>query len=827
MASLIPGFEYDIFISYRQKDNKHDGWVTEFVDNLKGELESTFKEEISVYFDFNPHDGLLETHDVDASLQEKLKCLIFIPIISRTYCDPKSFAWEHEFKAFVEQASRDQFGLKVKLPNGNVANRVLPIRIHEIDVEDIKLCESLLGGVLRGIEFIYKSPGVNRPLHAKEEKLQENLNNSIYRDQINKVANGIDEIITSLRKVQTPESNENILKPESLEKVRQKEKARLKKSDIVKPVKEKKQLSKKIPKIKRWGTRIAIIFAGFLILSLWYFWPFLIKPRIIPKDFESSIAVLPFEDISDLQGFENFSVGATNDLISRLTRIQNLKVVPVIDSLKYEQLQKSLKAICRDNEVKMLLHGSVKVERGNVTLTAELIDGQKDIVLWKQSKISKLENILAIQDEIIREVSLAINNKYSSYQIQKQVRIKPTQNFKAYELLLKGNAELTKWTYESLKESLVYYKRALAIDQSVVEAHANSALAALLILYFYEHDKNLIESIKKEAKKTLHLEEDNEVALMSMEGYYIVKLSGGQKLGILEYRDMIKKLKSLILKNPSSPMGLFGLAEYYRLLKKDLAKASMYLKMALTQCERILQSDPSNGIILGIAAQSAGILGQIEFETGHFLEAIKITEYSIKLVPCVDRTYIQLSNFYFDTDQPQKARLILDQAILNVTNANDRSYLGLIQGKYSMVEGKYQEAEKYWADAMTCLSDPKNPHYDYALLYRYVMLCKLGNSLAADTLIRARLKTPGLNSWPEPIINFFSGNIKEEDLVNLIQRDWQRCEASFFLGEKDLITGNLAGAKKHFEEAIDTKATNYLEYDMSQAELSHAFHGVR
>jgi hypothetical protein len=75
------------------------------VDNLKVELESTFKEEISVYFDINPHDGLLETHDVDASLKEKLRCLIFIPIISRTYYDPKSFAWEHEFKAFVELAT--------------------------------------------------------------------------------------------------------------------------------------------------------------------------------------------------------------------------------------------------------------------------------------------------------------------------------------------------------------------------------------------------------------------------------------------------------------------------------------------------------------------------------------------------------------------------------------------------------------------------------------------------------------------------------------------------------------------------------------------------
>jgi hypothetical protein len=57
---------------------------------LKGELGSTFKEEISVYFDINPHDGFLETHDVNASLKEKLKCLVFVPIITLTYRDPKS-----------------------------------------------------------------------------------------------------------------------------------------------------------------------------------------------------------------------------------------------------------------------------------------------------------------------------------------------------------------------------------------------------------------------------------------------------------------------------------------------------------------------------------------------------------------------------------------------------------------------------------------------------------------------------------------------------------------------------------------------------------------
>ena len=71
-------------------------------------------------------------------------------------------------RRLLNRLLKDQFGLKVKLPNGNVASRVLPVRIHDLDNADIKLCESVLGGVLRGVEFIYKSPGVNRPLtHLK------------------------------------------------------------------------------------------------------------------------------------------------------------------------------------------------------------------------------------------------------------------------------------------------------------------------------------------------------------------------------------------------------------------------------------------------------------------------------------------------------------------------------------------------------------------------------------------------------------------------------------------------------------------------------------
>jgi hypothetical protein len=180
MSSIIEGFNCDIFISYSQNDNKHVGWVSDFVENHNGELEATFKEDISIYIDNNPHAGLLDTHDVDTYLKEKLKCLVFIPVITRTCCDAKSFAWEHEFNTFVDQVAHDNFGLKVSLPNGNMASRVLPVQIQELEPEDQSLLEKVFGGVFGSTEFIFKSVGVNSPLTTEDDD-KSNRNKTKYR----------------------------------------------------------------------------------------------------------------------------------------------------------------------------------------------------------------------------------------------------------------------------------------------------------------------------------------------------------------------------------------------------------------------------------------------------------------------------------------------------------------------------------------------------------------------------------------------------------------------------------------------------------------------
>jgi class 3 adenylate cyclase len=192
-SSIVPGFDYDIYISYRQNDNKYDSWVTEFAEKLNQELSSTLKDKLSIFFDKNPED---------ISKTNKVQSLIFIPIVSQTYCDNNSPVWKNEFKVFLEEIKNDPIGSTIKLANGNEASRMIPVKIHEIDTEDLKLLESELSGSLRSIDFIYREDGVNRPLHPIDDEKPGNPHRPMYRNQINKLANAIKEIIGGIKLIQ-------------------------------------------------------------------------------------------------------------------------------------------------------------------------------------------------------------------------------------------------------------------------------------------------------------------------------------------------------------------------------------------------------------------------------------------------------------------------------------------------------------------------------------------------------------------------------------------------------------------------------------------------
>jgi TolB-like protein len=447
MASIVPGYEYDIFISYRQKDNKGDRWVSEFVDALKTELESTFKEEISVYFDINPHDGLLETHDVNASLKEKLNCLVFIPIISRTYCDPKSFAWEHEFCAFNKLAKEGKSGRDIKLSSGNVASRILPVKIHELDSEDKALLENELGGVLRCIEFIYKSAGVNRPLTPSDNP-DKNINKTYYRDQVNKIANAINEIICGLKNPSSSTSQTTI-----------KDSSNISKSNT--------------------------------------------------EPFES-IAVLPFANMSSDPEQEFFSDGISEEIINMLAQVPGLKVAGRTSAFSFKGKNQDLRFIGEQLNVNHILEGSVRKSGNKIRITAQLIKVADGYHLWSEKYDRELEDIFDIQDEISLAILDAIKIKLFGA-AKEAVLKKYTDNPEAYQLYLKGRFYYNKYNKYFLEKAIDYFKATIKIEPDYALAFAGIAYSYLnLWFYNYLPQEKCLLQMKQAIQQCLQL--DNEIA---------------------------------------------------------------------------------------------------------------------------------------------------------------------------------------------------------------------------------------------------------------------------------------------------------------------------
>jgi tetratricopeptide (TPR) repeat protein/TolB-like protein len=462
MASLIPGFEYDIFISYRQKDNKGDNWVTKFVEALKTELDSTFKEDISVYFDINPHDGLLETHDVDESLKDKLKCLIFIPVISKTYCDPKSFAWEHEFKTFIGIASHDQFGLKVNLRSGNVGNRVLPVRIHDLDHDDIKQCESLLGGVIRGVDFVYKSPGVNRPLRVNEDHPHDNLTKTYYRDQVNKVANAIDEIIHSLR-YGNAEPREKSTKEER---------------DFFNDKKKKRNYLKKISsgenKFRSFFLLIAsiIFLAGmYLFIRVYHF-----------NNTEKTIAIIPLTNPPNDIELGKLAIGSMDAIITKLQEIKSLTVRGRLSCLQYLDTKKTLSELRKDLRVNYLVEISISRTAKNPNMWIGLTKTKNDKELWASQFDIQEGQLMPLFTKIVQTLAGKLDIKFSGEEIS-NIERDLTKNPDAYLNYLSASAKLYSAMGNKFPDSVRFtqairlYDKAIGYDPDFASAYARRAIA--------------------------------------------------------------------------------------------------------------------------------------------------------------------------------------------------------------------------------------------------------------------------------------------------------------------------------------------------------------
>jgi TolB-like protein len=561
MSSLIEGYNYDVFISYRQKDNKYDSWVTDFVDNLTKELEATFKEEISVYFDINPHDGLLETHDVDASISEKLKCLIFIPIVSRTYCDPKSFAWEHELRAFVEQASKDKFGIKTKLPNGNVASRVLPVKIHDLDDSDIQLLESVLGGVVRGIEFIFKSAGVNRPLTPSDYP-EKNLYRTFYRDQINKVANAIKENISGLKGEPLQFKSESDGVSDSAKKFSKKKSVKVVKSPL-----------KLITRVS-----IVILAAAIIVIAL-------ILTGVINggKDARAegikSLAVLPFENYTGDDHLDYVAKGMHASLIGDMGKLGALRVIGETSSNVYKNTQKSAPDIARELKVDALVEPTVTCYGDSVCIQIRVItpfpeERQLWVADYREDKSQMINLFNRITKQIASELMIKLTPEEENLLVKSV-----TVDREAYDAYLKGLYYLDDASKESLYKAREYLNRAVDKNPGWAPLYTGLTMVwASIAQMGFESPEITGPKIFENLKKALELDPNNADT----------RFTSGEMAFLAEWdweKGEKELLKSLAI-NPSNAIARIIYAELLSILQRP--------DEALVQGKLGIELDPLN-----------------------------------------------------------------------------------------------------------------------------------------------------------------------------------------------------------------------------------------
>ena len=634
MASIIPGYELDIFISYRQKDNKGDRWVSEFVDSLKTELESTFKEEISVYFDINPHDGLLETHDVDESLKEKLKCLVFIPIISRTYCDPKSFAWEHEFKAFVELASKDQFGLKVKLPNGNVASRVLPVRIHDLDNEDVKCFEGVIGGVIRTLDFVFKTAsGVNRPLKFKEDHPGDNLNKTYYQDQINKVALAIKEIVQGMKAEPIQEVKEKISHKKPLEELKKEER---------------RESDEKPGKLTRNKFLSGVIIIAILIVAVIFAYPKVFKKDTLDRLRSSgeriSVAVMPFQNKTNDTNLDYMQEVIQDNMINVLSNYSSGGLIirqpeSISDLLQnkgitnYASITPSVaSAISQKLDANVFVYGNLNKEGTTIRLNARLIDSKTKEVFKSFQLEGISEKIMTVIDSLsvqIRDFFLITILKKDNVEYQ---NLASTNSPEAYRYFILGKNARSISDYPT---AIKWFMQALDID-------SNLTVAMRLMSYSYGN-----QGLYEDAKK------------------WILKLY--KKKDIMSDQEKIWTDKTY--------------AEYFQTPNE----AIKYLK----QLQQIDDKSPVLYYNLGLQYNT---LLQYDKAIPEFEKALEIyNKWDLK--PFQPGNYAWLASSYIKTGQNSKAKKILIRCEKDFPDHPSRA-LEMVKAVISLAEGDTVEANR-------------------------------------------------------------------------------------------------------------------------------------
>ncbi len=182
----------------------------------------------------------------------------------------------------------------------------------------------------------------------------------------------------------------------------------------------------------------------------------------------SSIAILPFADMSPGKDQEYLADGLSEELLNRLSKIPKLRVTARTSAFQFKGKNEDPKVIGRKLNVATLLEGSVRKAGNHVRITAQLVKVADGFRLWSETYERELTDIFAVQDDIARSVSAALEVEL----LGKDLRPLPSRggNVEVYNLYLQGNFFQQRRTKQDMEMSIAYFERALKLDAGYAPA---------------------------------------------------------------------------------------------------------------------------------------------------------------------------------------------------------------------------------------------------------------------------------------------------------------------------------------------------------------------
>jgi serine/threonine protein kinase/Flp pilus assembly protein TadD len=238
-------------------------------------------------------------------------------------------------------------------------------------------------------------------------------------------------------------------------------------------------------------TLVAALLAG--VAVAWFF--FFFVPAALTN--EKSIAVLPFENLSEDKSNAYFADGIQDEILTRLSKIADLKVISRTSTEKYKSKPDNLREIAKQLGVSNILEGSVQKAADQVRVSVQLINATTDGHLWAEIYDRKLTDIFKVETDIAKTIAETLQAKLTGSE-EHAISVKPTADAAAYQSYLKGRFFWGRRSGDNIPKAIEYFEEAIRQDPNYALAYAGLAEAWITLP---GHASARLQDVKPKAKE--------------------------------------------------------------------------------------------------------------------------------------------------------------------------------------------------------------------------------------------------------------------------------------------------------------------------------------